>query len=184
MLISYGHGADSIEKTLETLGSAGVTSLVDVRKGPGSRRNPQFMRGAMEEWLPEAGIRYRWDKRLGGFRPPVKDSPDVCWDNDSFRNYASHMRAEEFLTGLSDLIDEADAWQTAFMCSEPVWWRCHRRLIADFLQVAREIPVMHLMHDHRLVPHNPYGKGKSDTGIRLMDNGLLIYDGGQQLLAA
>ena len=184
MLVSYGHGTDPIDKTVATLRSAGVTSLVDVRTGPGSRRNPQFMKAAMEEWLPEVGIKYRWEKRLGGFRPEVEGNPNVCLREEGFRNYAPHMWSEEFLDAIGEVIEEAEDCVLAYMCSESLWWSCHRRMISDFLQVARDIPVMHLMHDHKLVPHNPYGKGKSDTGIRLMDNGLLIYDGGQQLLAA
>ena len=72
MLLTYGHGTDSAERTVATLAGAGVSSLVDIRTAPGSRRNPQFARAAMEEWLPEAGIAYRWDKRLGGFRKLVR----------------------------------------------------------------------------------------------------------------
>lgn len=181
MLVSYGHGTESVEKTITTLWSAGVKSLVDVRIGPGSRKHPQFMKDSLAEWLPDAGIKYRWDKRLGGFRHNVADSPDVGWQNESFRNYASYMRSEEFLAGIEDLISEARSNTTAFMCSETLWWRCHRRMISDFLAVAKETPVKHLMHDRHLTPHNPYGK--PSTGIRLMDNGLLIYDGKQRLAA-
>ena len=85
MLLTYGHSPDSAEYTVATLADAGVSSLEDIRTLPESRRNPQFARGAMEEWLPEAGIGYRWEKRLGGFRKPSADNPDVAWREDMFR---------------------------------------------------------------------------------------------------
>lgn len=181
MLISYGHGTDSIEKTIGTLKSAGVTKLKDVRSARSSEHNPQFYQEAMEEWLPEAGIEYSWDERLGGHRKATKGNPNTGWRVRGFKNYAPHMWSKEFLTAIDDLTDEAEGEIIAFMCAESLWWSCHRRMIADFLQVARDVPVTHLMHDRKLQPHDPY---LNDTGIRLMDNGLLIYDHGQQLLTA
>jgi uncharacterized protein (DUF488 family) len=85
MLLTYGHGTESAERTVATLTGAGVASLVDIRTAPGSRRNPQFARAAMEEWLPAAGVAYRWEKRLGGFRRPSTDNPDVVWRESMFR---------------------------------------------------------------------------------------------------
>ena len=134
---------------------AGNLSLVDIRTAPGSRRNPQFARAAMEEWLPEAGIAYRWEKRLGGFRQPRPDNPDVAWREDMFRGYAEYMRSANFLEAVDGVLAEADSQQVAVMCSESLWWRCHRRLLADFVSVARGTEVRHLMHDGRVEPHRP-----------------------------
>jgi uncharacterized protein (DUF488 family) len=194
MLLTYGHGVDSAERTAETLAGAGVTSLVDIRTAPGSRRNPQFARVAMEEWLPEAGIAYRWEKRLGGFRKPSPDNPDLAWREEMFRGYAEYMRSDEFRAAIDVVLAESEsesesgaeassrprsqsgAGQVAVMCSESLWWRCHRRLLADFASVARGVEVRHLMHDGRIEAHRP------SPGLRLRDDGLLVYDSGQPTL--
>jgi uncharacterized protein (DUF488 family) len=176
MLLTYGHGTADTERTVATLRTASVASLVDIRIAPGSRRNPQFARAAMEEWLPEAGICYRWDKRLGGFRKPGPDSPDVAWREDMFRGYAGYMRSADFLAAIDRVLAETAERQVAVMCSESLWWRCHRRLVADFVSAARGVEVRHLMHDGRLEPHRP------SPGLRLRDDGLLVYDAGQETL--
>src|SRR5262249_62122757 len=106
MLLTYGHGTDSSERTVATLLGAAVASVVDIRTAPGSRRNPQFARAAMSEWLPEAGIRYRWERRLGGFRKPGPDNPDVAWREDMFRGYAEHMRSAGFLDPIHPLLPQ------------------------------------------------------------------------------
>jgi uncharacterized protein (DUF488 family) len=176
MLLTYGHGTEAADRTAAILCGAGISSLVDIRTAPGSRRNPQFARAAMEGWLPEAGIAYRWEKRLGGFRRPGLDNPDVAWREDMFRGYAEYMRSESFLEAVDGVLAEADAQQVAVMCSESLWWRCHRRLLADFVSVARGTEVRHLMHDGRVEPHRP------SEGLRLRDDGLLVYDAGQATL--
>jgi uncharacterized protein (DUF488 family) len=178
MLLTYGHGVDSAERTAAILDGAGVASLVDIRTAPGSRRNPQFARAAMEQWLPEAGIAYRWEKRLGGFRKPSADNPDVAWREDMFRGYAEYMRTADFGAAIDSVLAEADtkSTQVTVMCSESLWWRCHRRLLADFASVARGVEVRHLMHDGRIEVH------RSSPGLRLRDDGLLVYDGGQAAL--
>jgi uncharacterized protein (DUF488 family) len=193
MLLTYGHGTDTAERTVATLAGAGVSSLVDIRTAPGSRRNPQFARAAMEEWLPEAGIAYRWDKRLGGFRKPSAGNPDVAWREDMFRGYAEHMRSADFGAAIDAVLAEAALAEAALaeaaladaapgpgpvavMCSESLWWRCHRRLLADFVSVACGVEVRHLMHDGRVEAHRP------SPGLRLRDDGLLVYDSGQPTL--
>jgi uncharacterized protein (DUF488 family) len=176
MLLTYGHGTETAERTADILREAGVSSLVDIRTAPGSRRNPQFARAALEEWLPAAGIAYRWEKRLGGFRRPSPDNPDVVWREDMFRGYAEHMRSPDFLTAIDAVLAEAETPQVTVMCSESLWWRCHRRLVADFAAVARGVPVNHLMHDGRLEAHRP------TPGVRLREDGLLVYDAGQDHL--
>ena len=176
MLLTYGHGTESSERTVATLAGAGVSSLVDIRTAPGSRRNPQFARAALAEWLPAAGIRYRWEKRLGGFRKPGADNPDVTWREEMFRGYAEHMRSADFVAAIDGVLAEAAGRQVAVMCSESLWWRCHRRLVADFVSVARGVEVRHLMHDGRVQQHRP------SPGVRLRDDGLLVYDAGQRPL--
>jgi uncharacterized protein (DUF488 family) len=176
MLLTYGHGTEAADRTAAILRGAGISSLVDIRTAPGSRRNPQFARAALEEWLPGAGIAYRWEKRLGGFRRPGPDNPDVAWREDMFRGYAEHMRSADFLEAVDGVLAEADSRQVAVMCSESLWWRCHRRLLADFVSVARGAEVRHLMHDGRVEPHRP------SDGLRLRDDGLLVYDAGQATL--
>jgi uncharacterized protein (DUF488 family) len=175
-LITFGHGTASAERMAELLRSASVTMLVDVRIAPGSRRNPHVARAELERWLPNLGISYRWEKRLGGFRRPAPDSPDVAWREPAFRGYAGHMRGPDFLAAIDEVLAQAAAGHLTVMCSESLWWRCHRRLIADFAELARGVPVRHLMHDGRLVPH------RRSPGVRLRTDGLLVYDGGQQQL--
>lgn len=170
LLVTFGHGTAGREALTALLRDAGVASVVDVRTAPGSRRNPDVHRDALGEWLPAAGIAYRWERRLGGFRRPAPDSPDTFWRNDSFRGYAGYTRDPAFLTAMDGLLAEAEETSTAVMCSESVWWRCHRRIIADFAVLIRGREVRHLAHDGRLAEHPP------TAGARIQD-GLLIYDG-------
>ncbi len=169
-LLTFGHGTADRDRLASLLRRAGVTAVVDVRTAPGSRRNPDARRDALAEWLPAAGLGYRWDQRLGGFRKPAPDSPDVFWENASFRGYAGHTREPDFLAAIDELLAQAAADRTAVMCAEAVWWRCHRRLIADFAVLARHATVQHLAHDGRLTDHSP------TPGARLREDGLLVYD--------
>ncbi|MFF4964174.1 DUF488 family protein [Streptomyces sp. NPDC001037] len=171
-LLTFGHSTADRETLTGLLKEAGVDAVVDVRTAPGSRRNPDLSRQRLAEWMPEADIAYRWERRLGGWRRPAPDSPDTVWRNESFRGYAAHTRSPEFVSAMDELMRQAGERRTAVMCSEAVWWRCHRRLIADFAVLARGVPVRHLMHDGRLTAHSP------TPGVRLRDDGLLVYDGG------
>ncbi|MEU4690574.1 DUF488 domain-containing protein [Actinoplanes sp. NPDC023714] len=169
-LITVGHGAADQAKLTALLRGAGVARLVDVRRYPGSRAHPHVKREAMSEWLPAAGISYRWDERLGGRRRLPEEAPDRWWQVASFRAYASHMRSPEFAAAVTDLIGDLDAGTTAIMCSESLWWRCHRRLIADFVTAVRGRAVVHLLHDGRQTAH------ALAEGARLAAGGLLYYD--------
>jgi uncharacterized protein (DUF488 family) len=171
LLLTFGHSTAGRDRIGELLRGVGVTAVVDVRTAPGSRRDPDLLRERLAEWLPAAGIGYRWEPALGGFRRLPADSPDVVWRNASFRGYAAHTRSPEFVTAMDRLLHEAAGARTAVMCSEAVWWRCHRRLIADFAVVARGVPARHLMHDGRLSAHAP------TPGVRQRGDGLLVYDG-------
>jgi uncharacterized protein (DUF488 family) len=153
LLLTVGHGTHTADAFSELLLSAGVKLIVDVRIAPGSRRFPQFGRSALERWLPAAGIAYRWERRLGGFRKLPPGSPDVGLRNASFRAYAAHMRTPEFAAAMATLAANVAAKPTAIMCSESVWWRCHRRLIADHARLIEQLQVRHIMPDGRLADH-------------------------------
>jgi uncharacterized protein (DUF488 family) len=169
-LLTFGHSTADRDAISALLVAAGVAAVVDVRTAPGSRRDPDLSRQRLAQWMPEAGISYRWEQDLGGFRKAPPDSPDIVWRNASFRGYAAHMRSSGFLTAMDRLLSEVTHTPTAVMCSEAVWWRCHRRLIADFAVIARTVPVRHLMHDGRLIAHSP------TPGVRLRGDGLVVYD--------
>lgn len=171
---TFGHGTASEEEIAALLRDGGVELVVDVRTAPGSRRNPHVSRASLEHWLPSRGFAYRWDKRLGGFRRPPPNSPDIFWRQEMFRGYAAHMRTPEFAEAIDELLSFSG--EQTVMCSESVWWRCHRRMIADYLVLVRELPVEHLLHDGRLVRHEP------TPGARLRDDGSLVYDAGQEPL--
>ncbi|OAA24583.1 Protein of unknown function, DUF488 [Frankia sp. EI5c] len=171
-LLTVGHGTLSEDQLAGLLQDAEVTLLVDVRSMPGSRHNPQVARQRMERWLPAAGVAYRWEPRLGGRRAAPPDSPDTALRNRAFAGYAAWMRAPEFTQAVDELLDEARTARTAVMCAETVWWRCHRRMIADFVTLARDAQVLHLRHDGRTDPHHV------TSGVRLRDDGLLVYDAG------
>ncbi|WP_028653808.1 DUF488 domain-containing protein [Nocardioides sp. J54] len=158
-LLTVGHGTLDRDGLAALLAGADVELLVDVRRFPGSRRNPDVATDALARWLPEAGIDYRWDERLGGRRrrgPDDDPEGDRWWRVEAFRAYAAHTRTPEFLAALDDLAtDTAGRTTTAIMCSESVWWRCHRRLVSDAALLLRGIAVAHLAHDGRTTPHEP-----------------------------
>jgi uncharacterized protein (DUF488 family) len=157
-LLTVGHGTATAGELAVLLTGAGVAQVVDVRRFPGSRRNPHLAREAMEVWLPGAGIDYLWEPRLGGRRrlPAGQDAAvDGWWRVAAFRAYAAYMRTDDFRAGLDVLVDRMDQAATAIMCSESWWWRCHRRLISDAVLLLRERPVSHLGHDGRLTAHDP-----------------------------
>lgn len=176
-LLTVGHGTLSSEQLAALLDGAGVEALVDVRTAPGSRRHPQFARAEMERWLPAAGIAYRWERALGGFRRPLPESPNTALRHAGFRGYADYMAGDAFPAALEGVLAEAARRPTVIMCAESLWWRCHRRLVADAGQLVHGIEVGHLAHDGRVGPHRP------TDGVRV-EEGRLVYDGGQPTLPA
>jgi uncharacterized protein (DUF488 family) len=168
-VLTVGHGTLSADELVDLLRSVQVGRLVDIRSFPGSRRNPQFGREEMQRWVPRTGLDYLWMRDLGGRRRPAPDSPHVALRHDAFRAYADHMDTAAFEAGVDELLVHADHTSTAIMCSESVWWKCHRRLVADHLTLVRRVEVVHLMHDGRLTSHPP------TQGVRLLD-GALRYD--------
>lgn len=171
LIRTVGHGTLTAAAFLELLRVAGVATVVDVRSYPGSRRHPQFAREAMTGWLTDAGVRYEWERRLGGRRRPDDPSPNTALRVEAFRGYADHMAGADFAAGLDRLLALAEARSTAVMCAESVWWRCHRRLLADALVLLRGVEVEHLFHDGRLVAHQPSPEARVDAGR-------LVYDAG------
>ena len=156
-LLTVGHGRQDREALGKLLTGAGVTGVVDVRRFPGSRNNPDVAHDALAEWLPELGVGYRWEERLGGRRRQPADEPivDGWWTVAQFAAYAAHTRTPEFAAALDEVLAEAATATVAVMCSESVWWRCHRRIVADVAVLGRGVPVQHLMPDGRLAPHAP-----------------------------
>jgi uncharacterized protein (DUF488 family) len=154
-LLTVGHGPDDRARLAERLTGAGVALVVDVRRFPGSRSNPDVTRDALTRWLPETGIGYRWEERLGGRRrlPPGEPVADSWWTVAQFAAYAAHTRTPAFAAALAGVLEEAAGRTVAVLCSEYVWWRCHRRLIADVVVLTTGRPVEHLMPDGRLAAH-------------------------------
>ncbi|GAA1957304.1 DUF488 family protein [Catenulispora subtropica] len=169
-LFTFGHGLADRTQIAGLLHGSHIRAVVDVRTAPGSRRNPDASRQALTHWLPEHDISYRWEPRLGGFRKTAPDSPDTFWENESFRGYAGYTRQPQFLQAMNELLDQAATTPTAVMCAETLWWRCHRRIIADYAVLIQHTRVQHLGHDGHLTEHQP------TAGARVRADGLLIYD--------
>lgn len=152
LIWTIGHSTHSLEQLQALLAAHRVELVVDVRRFPGSRRLPQFNEAALEQALSAAGVAYRSLPSLGGRRTPDPDSPNSGWRNSSFRGYADHMTSEEFASGLFELLMLAGGLRTAVMCAEILWWRCHRRLIADLL-LTLNIKVVHIRSVETAEPH-------------------------------
>lgn len=229
-LITVGHGTLEPAELAALLTSANVRCVIDVRRFPGSRRHPGLALDALAISLPEAGVAYQWEQRLGGRRHLTKDqdaaAPDQWWRVAAFRAYAGYTRTPEFAAGVDVVLGRMDAPDAgrpgpsgpkdrslpadgalapdetlapgeprapdgaltldetlapdvsalpgglvAVMCSESVWWRCHRRLIADVVTLTRGAEVRHLMHDGRLHLHEP------SAGARLATPREVVWDG-------
>jgi uncharacterized protein (DUF488 family) len=168
---TIGHSTRSTDELVGMLRDAGVATLVDVRTVPRSRTNPQFNQDALPATLAKSGIRYVHIPDLGGLRARRKSeaaSPNTFWDNTSFRNYADHAMGEPFRSGLKKLRELGRESPCAIMCAEAVWWRCHRRIIADYLMLADE-EVVHLMGPGRSEPARITPAGRE------IESGVLFY---------
>lgn len=144
-----------------------VTQLVDIRSIPRSRHNPQYEQTALEKNLPKHDIDYVYMKDLVGLRPKSKESINLGWRNESFRNYADYMQTPEFTHGIEHLIEIASQKTTAIMCAEAVPWRCHRSLVADALLV-RGIEVVDIMNEKTVTPHRR-------TPFAVVDGTTVVY---------
>ena len=153
-IYTIGHSTRSTDELIALLHENGVDLLVDVRTVPRSRFKPQFNTDALPEPLREAGIDYRHIAALGGLRHRPKDAPpsrNTLWRNDAFRNYADYATTERFRDGLAELRALAQQHRPAIMCAEAVWWRCHRRIVADYLLASGE-EVRHIMAPGKIEP--------------------------------
>lgn len=154
---TIGHSNRTLVEFLELLRESRVELVVDVRRLPGSARYPQFDEDALAASLDEAGIGFRRAAGLTGRRPVNHDVPfavNAWWTNRSFHNYADHALTAEFRQALAELREAGGAGRTAVMCSEAVWWRCHRRIIADHL-LAHDDDVMHILGPGRVDDAQP-----------------------------
>ena len=175
-LYTVGHGTRSLEELVEVLSSASIARLVDVRRHPGSRRLPHVGRDHLAAALPASGAAYEWwGEELGGRRSRVPGSRHTAWRNPSFQGYADYTDTTEFRNALTRLLSEAAAIRTAVMCSETVWWRCHRRLIADAATLQGE-QVVHLLSATNHAAHALH------PDLRADDDGWPVYDLGQTTL--
>lgn len=149
---TIGHSTRAIEQFLSLLAGSRIEAIADVRSFPGSRRYPQYGREALAATLAAHAIGYHWLPALGGRRRAAPDSPNTAWRNASFRGYADYMSSTQFAQGLAELSEVSDKARTAIMCSEALWWRCHRSMIADALCV-RGIKVVHILDAKHSVVH-------------------------------
>jgi uncharacterized protein (DUF488 family) len=166
---TIGHSNRSLDDFLAALEAHDISLLADVRRFPGSRTVPHFGQQPLSEALNEIGIAYRHFPELGGRRKSSPHSHNTAWRNSSFRAYADYMETPEFQEGVVQLTAEADRQRIAFMCSEAVWWRCHRGLIADYLKAAGH-EVWHIQ-DARHVKEHPYTSAASFVDGRLSYHG-------------
>ncbi|SHG41040.1 Protein of unknown function, DUF488 [Salegentibacter echinorum] len=153
---TIGHSTRSLDEFLNLLSSVGITQLVDVRSFPGSRKFPQFNKDNLATSLPKHDIKYIHLKSLGGRRKAKPESQNKVWRHPSFRGYADYMETSAFKEALEDLKNLARQNNTAIMCAEAVWWRCHRSMVSDVLK-AEGWKVMHIMGENNVQEH-PYTK--------------------------
>jgi uncharacterized protein (DUF488 family) len=167
---TIGHSTHSLPEFLGMLQSFGIELLVDIRNYPGSKRFSHFNKEALEKSLPEKHIDYLHLKALGGRRKPKPDSKNTAWRVPAFKGYADYMESDAFKAAVEELEHLAEKQKTAYMCSEAVWWSCHRALVSDYLK-ANGWTVIHIMSVIKSMEH-PYTKAAS---IR---DGKLSYSGG------
>jgi len=170
-LYTVGHSSRSLDELVELLREHQIALLIDVRRYPGSRRNPQFARAALEQALPAAGIDYRWVEALGGRRPRRRESPHTAWRVAGFAGYADHMDTPAFQEAAGELLASARARRLAVMCAEARPEQCHRRLIADWA-TARGAEVIHIDGPGRARPHRL-------PEFARVEGGRILYDAGQ-----
>ncbi|HDR9058001.1 TPA: DUF488 domain-containing protein [Burkholderia vietnamiensis] len=168
---TIGHSNRTLDELVAMLRAVDVTLLVDIRKMTRSRTNPQFNEATLPDALAAADIGYEHIAELGGLRGKSRDVPDALngfWTNRSFHRYADYALSPEFRTGLARLIALGEQQRCALMCSEAVWWRCHRRIVSDYL-LARGETVLHIMGLNRVEP------ARITAGATVRDDGAIVY---------
>ncbi|MGX1103769.1 MULTISPECIES: DUF488 domain-containing protein [Bradyrhizobium] len=168
---TIGHSTRSLEDFIALLGTVAIERIVDIRTVPRSRTNPQFNMDALPKPLKAAGISYEHLADLGGLRGKARSVPPSVngfWSNESFHNYADYALSPQFHAALQHLRDEGRRQRCAMMCSEAVWWRCHRRIVADYLIASGET-VVHIMGEGRLEP------ARLTEGAVVQGDGTVVY---------
>ncbi|HYF68877.1 MAG TPA: DUF488 domain-containing protein [Ohtaekwangia sp.] len=173
LVYTIGHSTHSAEDFLALLKSFGIEQLIDIRRYPGSRRYPHFNKEALAASLSGHNIDYIHLEQLGGRRTTRPDSKNTAWRHAAFRGYADYMEHEEFKKAMDELEELAAHQRTVYMCSEAVWWSCHRSLVSDYLKV-RGWKVLHIMAIEKAQEH-PY------TSPAKIVDGKLIYATGNNL---
>lgn len=153
-IYTIGHSTHSMDDFICMLQSFGIRALVDIRRFPGSRKYPQFNKNNLKIALSNSGITYIHLEELGGRRKALADSKNNRWHNASFRGYADYMETKDFEKAIAELEVIALERPTAYMCSEAVWWRCHRSMVSDYLK-AKGWDVWHIMAVNKAEEH-PY----------------------------
>lgn len=172
---TIGHSSRSLEEFVGLLREAGIERLADIRKMPMSRSNPQFNVDVLPGALAAFQISYEHLAALGGLRGKTKalaSGVNGLWTNGSFHNYADYALTEPFHAGLERLLEEGHVRRCAIMCSEAVWWRCHRRIVADYLIASGET-VFHIMGEGRLDP------ARLTPGAVVRADGKVVYPAAQ-----
>jgi uncharacterized protein (DUF488 family) len=168
---TVGHSTRTLAELTALLSEAGVQVIADVRSVPRSRRNPQFNIDLLPASLADSAMRYQHFAQLGGRRHRPRDappSPNTFWRNDSFRNYADYAMTDEFATGMARLHDLVVESNCAIMCSEALWWRCHRRIISDYL-LSQDFAVLHIMGPRQIET------ATMTPGANRLPDGTLVY---------
>lgn len=168
---TIGHSTRSMVAFVQILRQVEIELVVDIRSIPKSRTNPQYNADVLAEHLAGANIQYRHLAALGGLRPKsqqTKATVNGFWQNQSFHNYADYALTDAFQLGLQQLIHLGESQICTMMCAESVWWRCHRRIVADYL-IARGKTVFHLMLDQRVEPAH------LTPGCQVQPNGVITY---------
>ncbi len=169
-LLTFGHGTLEQHEIAALVRAAGIERVVDVRSVPKSRRHPWVWSEEMSRWIPqEAHAEYLWRSDLGGFRTPQRSSHHLALRHPAFRAYADYMETERFRSALDDLVNSLRERCVAIMCSETLWWRCHRRLISDAAVLLHAVAVTHLMHNGRTQPHAVTPGARRDGSILRYD---------------
>jgi uncharacterized protein (DUF488 family) len=168
-IYSIGHSNRTLAEFLALLKKNRVEALADIRQFTRSRANPQFNAETFSLALAENGIVYQHIAALGGRRSSkLGDSPNGLWEHPAFRSYADYALTSEFEQGLARLLQVAEKSRTAMMCAEAVWWRCHRRIVSDYL-LARGHAVMHIIGEAEPKP------ATLTPGAEIRENGKVIY---------
>lgn len=172
VIYTLGHSTRELADFSRVLQAHDIRLLEDIRAFPTSGRYPHFNRDHLELWLPEIGCEYVWEKDLGGRRGKQmasEQSPNMALRNPSFRNYADYMLSPKFQKAVERLIEKAEKQNTAIMCAEYVYFRCHRMLVSDYL-VSRGHTVLHILDEKPPTPH------KLSKDVRMFE-GQMVYRG-------